>query len=139
MGILADIFSHRIDHGNGSHTDVLLNQGTEGEQDQYAALSWNPIMHPRGNAANPGQFTKKIGVDADAVNSPEPGGPVMESDEPQAMVAPPLPPARSAVARVDLPDEINNKVQELAAHIPDYLLDGEGRTEDAHITLMYVL
>ena len=135
MAILPDIFSHRIDHGNGSHADVLLNQGSEGDPDQYAALSWNPIMHPRGGAGNPGEFTKKIGVDQDAMSSPEPGGPGMESDEPQAMVAPPLPPARSAVARVDLPDEINNKVQELAAHIPDYLLDGEGRTEDAHITL----
>ena len=106
------------------------------EQDQYAALSWNPIMHPRGNAANPGQFTKKIGVDPDAMSSPEPGGPGMESDDPQQMpVAPPLPPASASVARVDLPDEINNKVQELAAHIPDYLLDGEGRTKDAHITI----
>jgi len=114
-----------------SHEDYALDQ----DLDQYAALSWNPIMHPRGGPGNPGQFTRKIGVDPDAMSSPEPGGPGMESDEPQAMVAPPLPPARAAVARVDLPDEINNKVQELAAHIPDYLLDGEGRTKDAHITI----
>jgi hypothetical protein len=98
MSILPDIFSHRIDHGNGSHTDVLLNQEPEGQPDQYASLSWNPVMHPRGGPGNPGQFTRKIGVDPDMVSSPEPGGPGMESDEPQIPVAPPLPPARAAVA-----------------------------------------
>lgn len=115
----------------------LAEYAIQAEQpDQYAGL-FNPLSHPRGNVGNPGQFTKKVGPDPDMLGSAdEDGGPGGGGDEePPMPVAPPLPPAKTSVARVDLPDEINNKIQELAAHIPDYLLDGDGRTKDAHVTI----
>lgn len=104
--------------------------------DQYAG-PFNPIAHPRGNVGNSGQFTKKVGPDPDMLGmADEGGGPGGGGgQEPPMPVVPPLPPAKASVARVDLPDQINNKIQQIAHHIPDYLLDGEGRTKDAHITI----
>jgi len=32
MGVLSDIFSHRIDHGNGAHFDMLIESGSKPEQ-----------------------------------------------------------------------------------------------------------
>lgn len=115
----------------------LAEYAIQAEQpDQYAG-PFNPLAHPRGGIGNSGQFTKKVGPDPDMLGmSDEVGGPVGGGgEEPPMPVVPPLPPAKASVARVDLPDEINNRIQELAAHIPDYLLDGDGRTKDAHVTI----
>lgn len=130
MGILADIFSYSLDMGNGQHADVLIGGGDE--PDQYAM--WNPLQHPRDPS---GHFAKKAGSDdsgaAMAMDAPGPG--VEGGDEMMPMQAPPLPPARAAVARIELPEKIDHRIKEVARHIPDYFLDGNGRTKTAHITI----
>jgi len=129
MGILADIFSYSLDIGNGQHADVLIGGGDE--PDQYAM--WNPLQHPRDPS---GHFAKKAGSDdsgaAMAMDAPGPG---VEGGEMPPMQAPPLPPARAAVARIELPEKIDHRIKEVARHIPDYFLDGNGRTKTAHITI----
>lgn len=135
MGVLADIFSHRIDHGNGSHSDVLIQPSKYSSVDQYAAF--NPLAHPRGGPGNPGQFTKKVVPDMDMGGSEDDVGVVPQGGAPVEPIAPPQPKAEYATAQAEITGKLGNKVLALASRIPDYILDGKGRVEDPHLTLKY--
>lgn len=120
-------------YGAGTEVDLQSEPDRYPEAvDQYGM--WNPLQHPRDPS---GHFAKKAGSDdsgaAMAMDAPGPG--VEGGGEIMPMQAPPLPPARAAVARIELPEKIDHRIKEVARHIPDYFLDGNGRTKTSHITI----